>query len=993
VKIKPEKLEQNILDFGSEIFQEVIDTAPGIFEPQFYVDKMLQWAMQLPELRTRLFHFVDVLPALNSSAAIMRHVQEYFKPVSQQIPPFLRFGLNIRPNALAANLAAELIRKQVSNVAEQFIIAPNATEALPKLQKLRKNKMAFTVDLLGEATLSEKESIEYQQEYINLLKTLHSAVPGWAERKAIIAGHSGEKSVINISVKLSALYSQAKAISFEHSVGVLSERLVEIMTFAKKIGAFVYVDMEDCALTSVVIETFKRSLSTPALKDFDQAGLVMQAYLRRTEDDIDELTAWAKNRGVPIGVRLVKGAYWDTETILAKQHGWPIPVWQHKSASDFNYERLSTKLLKQQLFIIPAFASHNIRSLCHAIKAADAMEIPPTRYELQFLYGMAEPIKMAFSRRGYLVRQYVPVGDLIPGMGYLVRRLLENTSNEGFLRQSFYGSETPQTLLAAPQLFANDTGIEHLQHDKKREFRNSAFTDFTVEQNRLALSQALANVKAELSANPENIYPIINGNELQNSARTIPSISPEDPQFVLGHIYLADNNMADDAAQKLYNYFPRWRESAVSERIEILFRAAEIMEMRRAELTALVTWEAGKPWIEADADVAEAIDFLNYYALEAEKLFTSKQMGAYPGEVNSYFYEPRGVCLVISPWNFTLAIPCGMFAAAVVTGNCAILKPAEQSSIVAARFFEIMLDAGLPEEAAAFLPGYGEEVGAYLAAHPLVNTTVFTGSKAVGMELVKTGAQSSENCEDVKKVIVEMGGKNAIIVDDDADLDEAVKGVVYSAFGYQGQKCSACSRVLVVGDCYEKFIERLKEATNSITVGPASDPATIVGPVIDEEAFNRLNSAIDKASRSTTLLTRGKSAPKDKTLGYYVSPSVFTDIEPGHWLLTTELFGPVLAVMRCSDFDDALDKALQSEYALTGAVFSRSPANIEKAKRAFRVGNLYINRGSTGALVMRQPFGGAKKSGVGSKAGGPDYLLQFVTPRSISENTIRRGFA
>ncbi|MCB0323243.1 MAG: aldehyde dehydrogenase family protein, partial [Bdellovibrionales bacterium] len=376
---------------------------------------------------------------------------------------------------------------------------------------------------------------------------------------------------------------------------------------------------------------------------------------------------------------------------------------------------------------------------------------------------------------------------------------------------------------------------------------------------------------------------------------------------------------------------------------------------------------------------------------EAARLFQPRPLGTFPGEHNIYTYEPRGVAVVISPWNFPLAIPCGMFAAALVTGNTVVLKPAEQTSFIAKLLFEAFLDAGMPSQVAAFLPGIGEEVGPVLTRHRLVQTLVFTGSRAVGLQLVQEGA--THHGEHVKRVIAEMGGKNAVLIDDDAELDEAVRGSVISAFGFQGQKCSACSRLIVVGSTYDRVVERLGQAVESLIIGPASRPETFVGAVIDEDAQQRILGVIEDAKRSCRLIAQGAVPAACRDRGFFVPPSVFGEVPQGHALVTQEIFGPVLAVERAATFEEALSMALDSEYGLTGGVFSRSPEHIQLAVREFRVGNLYINRPCTGALVGRQPFGGAKMSGVGSKAGGPDYLLQFVVPRTVTENTMRRGFA
>ena len=384
--------------------------------------------------------------------------------------------------------------------------------------------------------------------------------------------------------------------------------------------------------------------------------------------------------------------------------------------------------------------------------------------------------------------------------------------------------------------------------------------------------------------------------------------------------------------------------------------------------------------------------FVNYYALDAKKLFEKQNLGNYPGEQNTYFFEPRGISLVISPWNFPFAIPCGMIAASLVTGNCVAFKPAEQTSLIGSKLYEAFKEAGLPEKSISFLPGIGEEVGSYLSNDNRISTIAFTGSRRVGLEIIENANNSNRKGKHIPKVIAEMGGKNAIIVDNDADIDQAIKGVIHSAFSYQGQKCSACSRVVVLEEAYDNFIKRIAEATKSITVAPPSSPNSFVGPVIDEDAYNRISAIIERSKKECKVIAE---APVSEELlsKNYIAPIIFSNIPEDHELLRTEIFGPVLAVIKADSFDSAIKIALDSEYGLTGGVFSRSPKNIEKAIKEFNVGNLYINRSCTGALVMRQPFGGAMMSGVGSKAGGPDYLKQFVIPRSISENTMRRGFA
>jgi RHH-type proline utilization regulon transcriptional repressor/proline dehydrogenase/delta 1-pyrroline-5-carboxylate dehydrogenase len=984
-------LQAGILELGKAIFADVRKESSSLLNVEYYTNKILQTSMKNEAVKVAFFRFVDVLPALHSPAEIIEHVKQYFTPVAEHIPDLLQQGLKLSPNSLAAPVVAHAIKKQVQFVAGRFILGDTPQSSLKALRKIRKQKMCFTVDLLGEATLSEAESQIYLDRYLELISILGKEIPTWPESKPLIKNHIGEDTPLNISVKLSALYSQASSLNYKNSIEILSERLTKIALLAKSLGAFVYVDMEDSSLTSITIETFKKVFSSSELKNYPRCGIVLQAYLRRTEDDILEFLKWVQKRGTAIGVRLVKGAYWDTETILAKQKDWPICVWQKKEHSDYNYEKLSELLLKNYQLISPAFASHNIRSLCYAIKAAEALDVPTTRFEIQTLYGMGNPVKKAFVERGYLLREYAPVGELIPGMGYLVRRLLENTSNEGFLRLSLHENENENMLLRSPNFNEQDQGTAHLTHSPREFFKNTPLLDFSLKKNIEAIGESVSKLLSKTSE-PMLVEPIVAG-EQKHSEKSHLTYCPEHHQQVLAKISHCSVELANEAVNSLNNYFPKWANTSISERADVLFKAAQTLLLRRTDFAAQIILECAKPWAEADADVAEAIDFLNYYALQALELFKQQKLGNYPGEHNLLWYEPRGVTAVIGPWNFPLAIPCGMFSASIVTGNCTVLKPAEQSSAIAKMFFELMLESGLPSEAAAFLPGLGEEVGETLVNHPQVSTIVFTGSKEVGLSIASKASITKPGFKHVKRVVIEMGGKNAIIVDEDADLDEAVKGIIYSAFGYQGQKCSACSRVIVVGEVYQQLLSRLVEATKSIIVGPASNSATLVGPVIDAESAKRLNDAIKKYSADCTVAAK---AIIDKDLlakGHYVAPTVFTDVPLDHELLRTELFGPVVAVIKADSFSKALEIANDSEYGLTGAVFSRSPKNIETAKTDFKVGNLYINRGSTGALVMRQPFGGAKMSGVGSKAGGKDYLHQFVIPRALSENTVRRGFA
>jgi RHH-type proline utilization regulon transcriptional repressor/proline dehydrogenase/delta 1-pyrroline-5-carboxylate dehydrogenase len=687
---------------------------------------------------------------------------------------------------------------------------------------------------------------------------------------------------------------------------------------------------------------------------------------------------------------LVKGAYWDYETVIAAQQGWPIPVFTQKWQSDANYEACTRFLLENWDWLRPAFGTHNVRSLAYALAVAQHLGLSPTSYEIQMLYGMAEPIKDALVSMGRRVRVYTPYGQLLPGMAYLVRRLLENTANESFLRASFVEHVSEEQLLMNPLTRhrpVEKDGSSNGRDVSTAAFENEPLADFSREEARRAMQQGLERVCKELG---KTYAPVIAG-QVQQVAQTFDSVNPCHARQIVGRCGRATPAQADAAVAAARTAFGEWSRRDPESRAAYFFRAADVVRRRRFELAAWQVYECGKQWREADADVAETIDYCNYYAREMLRLARPQHRDV-PGEQNAYFYEPRGVAIVIAPWNFPMAILCGMTVAAAVSGNTVVMKPAEQSSVIGAKLMEVFQEVGMPPGVINYLPGIGEEIGPTLANHRDVAVIAFTGSRNVGLTLNKQAAETPSGQDHIKRVIAELGGKNAIIIDDDADLDEAVHGVAASAFGYQGQKCSACSRAIVLESIYDVFLARLVEATRSLRIAPADEPGSFIGAVIDAEARRRILDYIETGKKEARLVYAGDIASLAEK-GYYVAPHIFADVPPGATIAQQEIFGPLLSVLRARNLDHALEIANGTQYALTGGIYSRSPQNIARVKKEFLVGNLYINRKITGALVDRQPFGGFKMSGMGTKAGGPDYLQHFMVPRTITENTMRRGFA
>ena len=975
--------ETAVQDLARTLYRQAAEHKPSIFDPQDWLGKMIEWSLEDESLRVALFRFVDVLPSLDSAAEIGRHLEEYFARVDHA------FGsLIFLAQALHAGwLFAPLVRQNVTRLARRFIAEEEPQALKPVLEALRAEPAAFTLDVVGEATVSDKEAMAMQRRYLDLLQSLTSMSSGWPLAPQIDRGLERSLPRVNLSVKISSLYPRFDPLDPDTET-VVRERLRPLFREAARLKAALTVDMEQYAFKDLTLAIFRNLLEENEFKSEPVAGIAVQAYLRDTEKDLRALIRWARERKRRIGVRLVKGAYWDSEIAWAKQKGWPIPVFLDKAETDLNYERLTRLLLENHDMIDAAFGSHNIRSLAHAIIFAKELGIPHRGYEIQMLYGMGEPIRRAVIENGQRVRVYLPVGRLLPGMAYLIRRLMENTSNTSFLRQTYVEEKEIDKLILSPapkkaSASRRPAGQKAKTQDLTGSFRNEPLVDFSREENRARFARILKEVRKKFGRD----YPLWIAGEESETGNWLESANPAAPAEIIGRVAVASRDEAERALASAAKFFSEWRITTARERAAILFRAAEIMRQRRWELAAWELFEVGKGWREADADVAEAIDYLEYYGRETIRLSAPRVTQALPGESNIYFYEPRGIAAVIAPWNFPLAIVTGMTAAALATGNCAIVKPAEQSPVTGALLVEILRKAGLPDRACQLLQG-GGELGSYLVRHPGVHLIAFTGSRQVGLEILRAAYDHQPGQDHVKRVICEMGGKNGIIVDEDADLDEALVHIIESAFGYQGQKCSAASRIILTEAIHDLLLERLVEAARSLKIGPPEEPRNFIGPVIDAEAYSRILGYIDLAKRE------GKCALEREARGggHFIGPAIFSAIEPSHRLANEEVFGPVLAVIKAKDFEAALAIANRSSYALTGGIFSRSPRNIERAKNEFRVGNLYINRGITGAIVERQPFGGLKLSGIGSKAGGPDYLLQFLEPRTISENTLRHGF-
>jgi RHH-type proline utilization regulon transcriptional repressor/proline dehydrogenase/delta 1-pyrroline-5-carboxylate dehydrogenase len=963
------------------------------YRMSFFTERAMRWAMTMPAFQTELFRFVDAFPAMAGDADVERHVREYFS--GPEIPRTARAAVSLATRLPGgAHITATAARRNIAKMAGQFIIGEDPAGVVDALGDLWRGGTAAMIDLLGEHTHSHAEADRYAAAMGQLVQALLDAAAGWPPNELLESDDRGPVPRVAVAIKPTALAPDYTPLTMDAGIETARRRLTPILAMAAGRGAQVWFDMERYPMKHLTHRLFRELVEDPSLTGL-HAGIVVQAYLRDSFEDLRSVVEWSAARVAgglpPVSVRLVKGAYWDTESIVANAASWQVPVYSEKSQSDLNFERCVRYMHAHHNDIRAAFGSHNLRSLAYAITSARRAGVPDNGFEIQLIHGMAEPVHEAVRRMGLRLRVYAPMGELVPGMAYLVRRLLENTSSASFVRLRFAEGQSLDSLVAPPKASAlpapaSVAVVHETDPVAPSPYRPTPPAEWWREEQRQAMARAIAGAEAGLGAE----VPGVIGSQEVRTERTIVSVDPADPSRVVAVSASCSPAEADRAVAAGTEAFEAWSRTPAVERAAVLFRAAEWMRRRRFEIAALQVFEAGKGWADADGDVTEAIDFCEYYGREMLRLDAGGAVQSPPGEENRLTYRGRGVGLVIAPWNFPLAIPTGMVCAALVTGNCVVFKPAEQTPAIAAKLVEALRAGGLPDGVLSFLPGVGEEVGAYLVSHPGIAFVAFTGSKAVGLAINEAAAKTVPGQREVRRVVAEMGGKNALVIDSDADLDEAVPAALVSAFGFQGQRCSAASRLVVLDSVHDAFVERLVEATRALTMGHPREMGTELGPVIEEDAVKRIRGWQERAETFGRVVLQRDDLPER---GYFVGPTIVDDVDPASPLAQEEIFGPVVAVLRAKTFEDAIRVANGIDYALTAGVISRSPSHIRLASEELRGGNIYVNRTIIGAVVGRQPFGGHAMSGLGSKAGGPDYLMQFVNPRVVTENTLRQGFA
>lgn len=964
------KMEKEVGERAEELLQKMRAYRSSWFER--ISDGALNLTAHFALLRIHLLKFLAILPSLDHDRqggevkrvlleSLRRLISDHRAKVARPLPFWIASSVAICRVILVcipAGLLAPTVRLLVQVAARRFIAGESIDQAETSLRSLRDSGRDATLDRLGELVVSEVEADRYMEEVLEMVEGLARQIPrGERNSSGINRAH--------ISIKMSALCRDFRPEAFDAVYARVAPRLAKILLIAKQEEVFINIDAEHYAYRDLTFNIYRKVLlETPGLEDYADTGIVLQAYLRDGAKHLRDILALAKERKLTMPIRLVKGAYWDAETVEAEAHSFDAPEFLNKEETDLHYRQLIIEILASYPHLQLCLAGHNFADHCFGeiLCRRDYPNHPPIEH--QCLHMTYEALSVGMARMGWVVRNYVPVGSLLVGMAYLVRRIMENSSQVGVLT-IMRSHRNSQGLIPPMDAYSTKLDRGDWKRDSSQVKLDGEFAPIAPLRPHLleewgSFERAMERFRQErLGWEYESAF------SLHGPLEDI--FSPGAPEVLVGRITFACKEDVSRAIEIADSAFKRgdWADLSAFWRASVLLRAASFLAIERNSLAALIVYEAGKTIPEALADVDEAVDFVNFYAREAFQ--RPNTMAA------------RGVVAAISPWNFPLAIPCGMISAPLAMGNAVILKSAEQTPLVAARLVDIFHRAGVPATSLIHLPGPGESVGATLVESERVSCIAFTGSRAVG-EMISSRAgrrlyhnQRSGHSYPVK-VVAEMGGKNAIIVTANAEPDETVAGILFSAFGHAGQKCSAASRVIVDERIKDLLLERLSQAIKDLQVGRPFDPDCVVNPLIRQEERQRLLGQIADIRRETQEF--GGKVHVDRSAeelpGWCFGPCLIElPLERAlhsESYARRELFGPVLHLIPFKGLDNALKLFNSTDYALTGGVFSQSQDDIDYLTERMEAGNIYVNRNITGARVAIEPFGGFKFSGTGPKS-------------------------
>lgn len=954
-------------------------------------DKGLDLVANFMLIRVHLLKYLAILPNLDHDKdgdEVKRLLLETFsrliedsnkamekgiKGQKRALPKSLLIGCQMARalfKLLPASLLAKFVRFSVSMMAKRFIAGENIQVAKIALQELQSSKRSATIDQLGELVVSKEEADDYCNKVLTIIEGLKNS--GGDEQK-----NEAGIFLAHVSIKVSALAHDFRYQDFEYSFRQIYPRLEKILLKAKENNVFINIDAEHFSYRNMVFDIYAKTLSDNGdLIHFVQTGIVVQAYLRDALEHLEDIIKFCKRRGVRMPIRLVKGAYWDAETIEAEAHNFISPQFLNKDETDLHYRQLVFKILSAKDELQLTVASHNIQDHCFARCLREKMFADSPAIEHQCLHMTYEGLSTALAKMGWPTRNYIPLGNLLVGMAYLVRRIMENSSQVGVLTMMRSHKKGVRYQCAYTKI-QDSLKQYNYQYDASIAQLSSHFKNIypirTYQKEHLSLVQE----KLEKYLDDLKIKKVF----FDEGSESITCSS--NPDLILGKISFDSQMEVDKKINILFNSYMKNDWKFVREkRLYCFIRLIDVLLQEREQLAALIMLEAGKTIDEAIADVDEAIDFVDFYL--ANYLLI-------PSDI-----LPKGVVGVIAPWNFPLAIACGMSIAPLICGNSVILKPAEQTPLIAKKFIELCYKAGIPEDVLQVAIGDGH-IGKAIVDHELTVGVVFTGSRAVGTEIYKKLSTSfiSEKYEYEtmipKFAVTEMGGKNAIIVTNNCELDETISGVIYSAFAHAGQKCSAASRVIIDNNIRAVFENRFKSAVEDLQVGPSYIHSTLINPLITKEDQIRVKEMALKSKEEISKF--GGCVLVDRSSeqypGHCVGPSVFSISShlDKYTMIKTEVFGPIVHIIGYNTLDEAIKIFNSTEYALTGGVYCQSQDDLDYLLPQLKAGNLYVNRPNTGARVGIEPFGGFKMSGTGPKAGGKEYLDVFVRGEGFTRSS------
>ncbi|EQC48060.1 bifunctional proline dehydrogenase/L-glutamate gamma-semialdehyde dehydrogenase [Bacteriovorax sp. Seq25_V] len=984
VKVITENLLKNVESYKPILFEKISDFA-------------LSLTARFALLRIHLLKFIAILPSLDYDKSGV----EVKKILLESLERLLVDSRKARTNNLKGEMAAlplfwyslfftayfvakifpaaplaMLIRFSVRFMAKRFIAGETIELAEKNFAQLFATGRDVTLDQLGELVVSEKEADHYMKEVIKLVEGFSLHINrGEKNGAGILKAH--------VSIKVSALCSDFKPEAFDYTYALVAPRLKEILLKAKLNEVFINIDAEHYHYRDIVFKIYRKVLlETEDLRSFAHTGIVVQAYLRDAVFHLREVIALAKERGITMPVRLVKGAYWDAETVEATAHGHNAPEFLNKEETDIHFRQMVNEIFKAYPHLQICLASHNFSDHAFAFALREAKYPNLPAIEHQCLHMTYEALSTAMAKMGWAVRNYVPIGSLIVGMAYLVRRIMENSSQVGVL--TIMRSHKKKVSLLSPlTIFKTNLDNNALAFDQTITNLDGAF--FNTPPLRTYLDEERASIEEVL--NDDSFLGTTFENAFSCGGDEISIFSPSEENKVVGKIHFAtveDTERALKVSDEAF-YDGAWSNLDFSLKCTVMTKAALLMTIRRNELSRLIMHESGKALSEALADVDEAIDFINFYIRDQKSILDTTEVVG------------RGAAAVIAPWNFPLAIPCGMIVSSLIAGNTVILKSAEQTPLIAQVLVDLLHEAGVDKSSLIHLPGVGELVGEKLINSEEIATIVFTGSKAVGVHIAKCAAKrlyknKKTGATYQVRVITEMGGKNAVIVTNNAELDETVSGILYSAFAHAGQKCSACSRVIVHNKVKEKLATRLSEAAMDLKVGKATDFSAFVNPMVNKDEKTRIISQVKEASNEAVqfggkvYLDRSNEELPGSCVGPVVIELPFNQAIKKSSFAMKELFAPVIHIIGYDTAEQAIKIFNGTEYGLTGGIFSQSQDDIDFYTERMQCGNIYVNRPITGARVAIEPFGGFKLSGTGPKAGGVDYIRALSVEAHIGQS-------